>query len=316
LVPYLLAARFDQPYDVVHAAADFGMVMTSAVDTDVEASARAYANLHGHWRERVDEESAVLTALAPDVILSNIPYLTLAAAEQCGIPAIALCSLNWADIYRHYCGNRPEADSIHAQILAGYRSANMFIRPTPGMPMEDLPGRHAVGPIARVGVDRRDQIRRTLNVDEKARLVVVAPGGMSMPLPIGQWPRIPNVRWIVSVDGRVDHPDAVDFASLRLPFIDVLRSCDALVGKPGYGTFTEAACNGTPMLYVRRGDWPEEPYLIDWLTAEGRALELERAALERGDLADALAALWRLPEKPPVIPTGIEEAADIVSQLL
>jgi hypothetical protein len=312
----LLAIRFDPPWDLVAGAADVGMRMTSALDVDLAKSADAYARLHEQWQARVAEEAAALTALAPDAILSSVPYLTLAGAEHAGIPSMALCSLNWADVYRHYFGTRPEAAAIHAQILAAHASARAFIQPRPSMPMRDLPVRRTVGPIAQVGANRKDQLRRALGATARERLVVIALGGLPLPLPIEHWPRLPDVRWIVSGVDRVDHVDAVDVRSLHMRFVDVLRGCDALIGKPGYGTFTESACNGTPMLYVRRGDWPEEPYLIDWLTTSGRALELDRAALERGDLADALAALWRMPKKPPVIPTGIEEAADIISQLL
>jgi hypothetical protein len=309
----LLAARFDPPWDLVAAASDFGMVMTSAVDTDVEASAGTYARLHDGWEARITEEAAALTALAPDLVLSNIPYLTLAGAEQAGIPAVALCSLNWADIYRHYCGDRPEAAAIHARMLAAYRSARVFIRPEPAMPMTDLPRRRAVGPIARVGVDRSHEIRRALGIDPRTRVVLIAPGGLSMPLPIDRWPRLPSVRWLVSGQDRVDHPDAYPLDSLGLPFVDVLRSCDALVGKPGYGTFAEAACNGAGVLYVRRGDWPEEPYLTEWVHQKGRAVEIDRSRLYRGDLRHALDALWALPRPAPVMPTGIEEAADVLA---
>lgn len=312
----LLAARFDAPWDLVTAAADFGMRMTSALDADVEGGARDYARLHEHWPDRVAEEAAALTALAPDMILSNIPYVTLAAAAHVRIPAFALCSLNWADIYRHYLGARPEAAAIHAQMLAAYRSARVFIQPRPNMPMHDLPARRAVGPIARVGAHRRDELRRALGLSARQRLILIALGGLSMPLPIERWPRIPDVRWLVSGQDRVEHPDALPTSSIAWPFVDMLRSCDAVIGKPGYGTFIEAACNGTPMLYVRRGDWPEEPYLIEWLTAQGRAVEINRAALERGNLDDALAALWSMPTKDPVIPAGIEEAAAIVARLL
>jgi hypothetical protein len=312
----LLTARFDSPWDLVPSAADFGMRMTSALDVDVEDSAQAYARLHEHWPERVAEESAALKALGPDVIISNIPYLTLAAAAQVGIPSVALCSLNWADMYQHYLGTRPKADAIHARMLEAYASARVFIQPRPHMPMLDLPARRAVGPIARVGADRRDELRRALGVSTRQRLVVIAPGGISLQLPIERWPKIPDVRWLVSGRDLVDHPDAVLTASLGLPFIDVVRSCDAVIGKPGYGTFTEAACNGTPMVYVRRGDWPEEPYLIEWLHQHGRAVEVDRTSLEHGNMGDALAALWRMPKKDPVIPTGIDEGADIVAQLL
>ena len=56
-----------------------------------------------------------------DIVLADVPYLTLAAASRASIPAAALCSLNWADIYRHYFNNRTEAGKILAEMESAYR---------------------------------------------------------------------------------------------------------------------------------------------------------------------------------------------------
>jgi UDP-N-acetylglucosamine:LPS N-acetylglucosamine transferase len=50
----------------------------------------------------------------------------------------------------------------------------------------------------------------------------------------------------------VAHPSVSDFEPLDRPIADLLCSVDAVLAKPGYGTFAEAACNGTPLLYLRR----------------------------------------------------------------
>jgi len=99
-------------------------------------------------------------------------------------------------------------------------------------------------------------------------------------------------------------------------FIDVLRSADALITKPGYGSFVEAACNGVPVLYVPRHDWPEEPFLVPWLQHHGRGLSLRRDQLEQGDFAIDLATLLMLAPQVPVEPTGIDEAATRLAALL
>ena len=66
---------------------------------------------------------------------------------------------------------------------------------------------------------------------------------------------------------------------LGIEFGDMLASCDAVLTKPGYGTFVEAACAGVPVLYVARKDWPEEPYLVNWLKRNGSCAEVEREHL-------------------------------------
>jgi hypothetical protein len=81
-----------------------------------------------------------------------------------------------------------------------------------------------------------------------------------------------------------------------------------LLTKSGYGSFTEAICNGTAVLYVKRSDWPEEPGLSDWLTKHGNALPIDRRMLEAGTLLDSLQALLAQPRRSALEPTGIAEA--------
>jgi hypothetical protein len=312
----LLDARFDAPFEVVAHASDFGMLMHSAVEVRVAESAQAYRTLHHDWEARVAHEAGRLRTLAPDLVLANIPYLTLAAAAQAGIPAAALGSLNWADIYRHYCGEFPEAGAIHAQMLAAYRSVRLYLRTEPAMPMLDISGTRALGAVARVGVKRRAEITRKLGLAGDERLVIVAPGGIPTRWPLESWPAFPGVRFIVQSDWQVARADCHSLETLAMPFTDLLASSDALIGKPGYGSVAECACNGTPMLYLERGDWPEERYLLDWLHRHTRAARLTRAQIERGDLADALRAVWDMPAPEIPTPDGIQQGAHALAALM
>lgn len=312
----VLRARFDGAYAVDPVATDFGMVMASAVDVLADESARAYTAFHANWGQRVADEARALAALKPDLLLCNVPYLPLAGAQAAGIPAAALCSLNWADIYRAYCGGRPEAARIHAEMLDAYNAARVFIQSEPAMPMPDIANRLPVGPIARIGNNRRAEIAHRVGLHDHKRLVVVAPGGIPMPTDMSRWPRVPGTRYIVEATWRSRHPDAVTIQSLDMPFPDILASSDVFVGKPGYGSFAEAAVNGIPMLYVPRGDWPEEPYLVAWLERHGRCRPITRQQFTDGDFAADIEAAIALPHREPVQPTGAEAAATRLAALL
>ena len=115
---------------------------------------------------------------------------------------------------------------------------------------------------------------------------------------------------------RAARPDIVAFEPLGWDFTDLLASVDAVVGKPGYGTFTEAACNGTPMLYARRPGWAEQDALIPWLAAHGRCREITEAQLVSGSLSAALENLWRQPPPPRPTPDGAQQAADLLAAAL
>jgi len=310
---YILESRFDGPFEHIPEADDIGMIMSSAVDILAEESACEYERFHRDWDRAVDRVAGRLCSLAPDLVLSNVSYRVLAAAARSGIPAVALCSLNWADIYGHYCGDRPEAKVILRQMLEAYNAADWFLQTEPSMPMATLHNRRPIGPIARLGRNRRAEIDAALGLGERDRLVLVALGGIPMRLPMEAWPRLPDVRWVVQADWDVRRPDVVSLEALDMHFTDVLRSCDALITKPGYGSFAEAACNGTRVLYVKRHDWPEEPFLVDWLHRHGRCLEVARDRLTRGRFDEELELLLDTPPAPRVEPRGIDEAADLLA---
>lgn len=307
-----LRSRIRVPFDHLPSEGDIGMAMSSAIDVLANESRAAYRAFHADWDRRVADEARLLRELGADAVFSNVGYLPLAGAQLADIPNTALCSLNWADIYRHYCGD----DDIAAQMQACYANADAFLRATPGMAMETLPNLIPVAPIADIGENRRDELNRHLKLSKQEKLVLVSLGGIASRLPMEDWPRIDGVRWLVQANWQVTHPDAVVLESLPLGFSDLLASSDALLCKPGYGSFVESPCSGVPVLYVSRADWPESPALIEWLQQNGTCREVSRQALESGDLADGLESLWREPGLRPVTPAGAVQAAEWLAERL
>lgn len=302
----LIDTRIEGDYTLINEAPDLGMPMHDALTVNVAAAERAYREYHAAWNEDVAQEARRLNELAPDLILANIPYRILVASRKARIPAVALCSLNWADVYGHFCG----ANSIHRQMLDAYGAAEVFLRPAPSMPMTELANTRAIGPIGRLGKPRRREIAARCGGKAHDRYVLVSLGGIPMELDVERWPRQEGLHWIVPGDWNIRRPDVTALETLQMNFVDVLASADVLLTKPGYGSFAEAACNGVPVLYVPRSDWPEEPYLVQWLARHGQCLRISQQQLAQGhDLLDALDALSNMPPAPPVPSTGAEEAA-------
>jgi UDP:flavonoid glycosyltransferase YjiC (YdhE family) len=201
-------------------------------------------------------------------------------------------------------------------MLDAYNAARVFIQPQPSMPMPRLHNSVTVGPIARIGRNRREEIMRLIGASADDRLILIAPGGIPMTIDMTRWPRLPHTRYLVEAAWRSTHPDAVTIQSLKMPFPDVLASCDVFIGKPGYGSFAEAACNGVPVLYLPRGDWPEEPYLVDWLQRVGRCKAISRAQLVEGHFSTPINEVLALPQRGSVAPTGIEQTSKILAGIM
>ncbi|HPF59254.1 MAG TPA: hypothetical protein PK820_10745 [Candidatus Competibacteraceae bacterium] len=312
----VLRSRIAGGFTIVVGAADFGMVMVDALETNVTESLAAYRAFHAEWDARLAWQEQVLQDAAPDLLLADIPYLSLAAAARLAIPALALCSLNWADILAGYCRTGPDLSDLRTPMLAAYNSATAFLQPAPSMPMPALRNVQSIGPIAALGQNRRVEINRRLGLCGSETLVLMGLGGVDMRPPLEAWPKLPGVCWLTPPAwgaARLDMPNWSELVDLCM--IDLICSCDVLFTKPGYGAFTEAVCNGVRTLYVARDDWPEEPWLSHWLLEYGNGVKISRQQLATGELMAPLQKLLAQSLKPPQPPTGIAEAVEWLERL-
>lgn len=308
----VVAGKLTRPFDYRRVELDPVLRMINAWEVDIPASLEVYREFHRDWDAGLRHDGELLAQLAPDLVLADIPYRFLLAAHQAGIPAIGLCSLNWAAIAANYF---PDAagKAMLAQMWAGYRAADVFLAPEPALPMPELAGYRSIGPIARLGVRRRSRLRELLSLPPETAVVLVALGGIATALPFGNWPRMENTVWLFTGPVPADRKDLIDISGLAMPFIDVLASADAVLTKPGYGTYTEAVCNGIPLLSLERPDWPETEHLNSWARRHGRLETMTREQFECGRFAAALQALLaqpapgRIPE-----PHGIRQAVEVI----
>jgi UDP:flavonoid glycosyltransferase YjiC (YdhE family) len=304
---HVLARHVGRDLPVAPPPADVGLHMTGPMDVDVPASAAAYAALHADFPSVVAGEAARLRALGPDLLLADVPYSSIAAAARIGVPAVALCSLNWLDAYAAYCAGRPESAAIMAEIRDAYAAAGLFLQPRPHTPMTELANTRSIPPVCRIGTDRRDELCARLALDDDTALVAVAFGGLPG-VAVAELPRVPGVRWLQE-GAPAAREDISDASAAGLDFADLAASVDLVVTKSGYGTLCETLAAGTRLLMVSRPDWPEDAGMRAWLGRHGTAAVLPRAEATPAGLATAVRDLLARPRGAPVPPAGRAEAA-------
>jgi len=309
-----LATRYDD-FQQVAEIADFGFCMFSPTEVDVAASAARYRALHADFPARVAHDAALLRAGAPDLVLANIPYVTMAAARQAGIPVVGFSSLNWADLADHFFRHLPDCDALRAEMRAAYGAAEFFLRPMPAQPMT-LPRLRDIGPVVRLGRDLRQDILEKLGLPPDTRLGLIAFGGMDHRLPLDRWEAVDGWFWFSSLLDTPVRPDMAAWQVAGLSFSDLFVSVDVVVGKTGYGTFSEAGVAGIPVLYEARPDWPEAPPIERWLSRHTKCLAVQPQDLLDGKLKGQLQTLFSLPDQQVALPTGVMEGADALERAL
>jgi hypothetical protein len=88
-----LRDRIPVSFSTAPAPPDPALAMLSPFEVDVPASARRYAGLFARWDELLAAEAAKLRALKADLVVANVPFMSLAAANACGVPAVAFAPL-------------------------------------------------------------------------------------------------------------------------------------------------------------------------------------------------------------------------------
>jgi hypothetical protein len=306
-----LRSRLSCPFELVAERPDVGMIMAGPLEVRAEDTLQAYRRFHRTLNAKIDRQAHHFAATKPDLVLADIPYVPLAAAQRLGIPGVGLCSLNWADILASYVP-AAAADAIIDQIRAIYRAAQVFLRPAPSMPMPDLGNTRQIGPVAAMGRPRRAELLARFGLGSATRIVAALLGGIPLQRSVEAWPPLADTVWLVPRDWVSKRSDFLALEDLGWPMLDVIASVDAVITKPGYGTFVEAASQGTPILSLPRADWPESPYLIEWMGRVGRIVTVSMEEFTSGRLGEALDALLGLPPKPPVSPSGVAEGADLL----
>lgn len=292
----LLRTRWGRPCRVVvhGATTDFGMLMTSSTGIRVAESLTAYVQAHARWDAVVAEDAAVLVESAPDVVVSCISYATLAAAQKLAIPNIGLGPFTWREILSAYDDHSSAVAAVLATMKQVYGAADAMIATTPAIAM-DLPNLRTVGPVGRPGRCRRVE----LGLDEGERVALVALGGIAEDLP--RWPKVTGWRWLM--------PDEISMG-----VSDAIASVDAVITKPGYGTFVEAACAGAPLLYRDRPDWPETVGMVRWLSGHVPCLGVDAETFSTGRLENHLHMLMQARRGPLARPDGNHQAAEIIRE--
>lgn len=299
-----LAARIAGPFELLAAPENFGLAMTSPFLVDGEATLARYRAIHADLDARIDSVADILRDRRIDLVVSNIGYVSLAAAARAGVPSLAFGSVNWRDVLEHYCRGVPGIDDILARIGAAYRGAGAFLRLAPGMPMPGLVTREVAAPIVAVGENRSNELRRRFSLPADAPIVVFGFDASAHTPPAalareqrwraGEILLLGPERWGLA-------PPWSSFEDAGVSFLDALASATLAVAKPGYGMVTEAAAAGVPLLLLGRRDWPETAAFLTWIDGRVpcRHLDVALEDLAWEDIAAAMApAASRLPPAP------------------
>jgi len=316
-----LQSRLNCEFDLIPLGNDFGMLMVSPVEVDVEASSGKYFSLYDQWQQAVGQEKQILEQIKPDCLISNISPISLHAAMQLNIPTASVAPFNWAQIYQAYCLQPQQADinkakSIFEKMVSIYERVDFIYKPLPSVPF--IPEKEIqVASICHLPPPPSAQLLQKLPAGI-SKIGIVAMGGVAMRLDLENWPRITGWHWLIDQETDPLRDDMSQLTELPFSFLQLVSSSDLILTKPGYGSYCEIASiakyQKVRVISLERPDWPETPFLNQFLSVRVPFAEVKLDQLSGESLTTVIKQLERL-DYPPV--QACENGAlQLVSHLL
>ena len=311
--------RLTIPWEISPVQQDVGGIQKGPLIIDVDATWHEHHRFHSSWDDRLQTEIDAMRIADPDMVLADTTYLALAAGKTASIPTIALISFTWDLVLSEYTPP-PSIDGqrILQLIRLAYAQADLALRITPAPQMEIFQRLINIGPIAEPAPSAREHLTKHLGLAPGEQTVLVGFGGIPLDsLPFDRLESLTGYRFLFDGPIPAGSQRFVSISSLPFSFKTLTASVDAIMTKPGYGTLVEAVAVQVPMVYVRRYNFADERFLVDYLHQYGRGVELSMNDFTQGRWLSSLQKVLGLPPTtaPPPL-TGANEAAAELAKFL
>lgn len=318
LAPHILAPWLDPRVRVSWCSFDPGAVEESPFRIDVDRTLEAVRRSLDEAPAAVAGEAAFVAREGFTLILSDAPFLAGDVAAAAGVPCVAITNFTWDWIYEPLFADRPGAEELLARIGASYARMELLLRlPFAGggatLPrVIDVP--LVVAPQRRTRAEIRAQV--PLPEDGRPRILLGQRGGLNEATQLRACREAPHLLFVA-----LQPPVAPASENLRvvplhpgLRFEELLRACEVVVSKPGWGILTDCIASGTALLWPPRFGFREDDVSLPLAAPALRMQHLAPEPFQAGEWRDALDAL--LAQPAPTHPMRTDGAQEVARWLL
>lgn len=281
---------------------DVGLYQYDSLRFDLEKSLELLSGLLAESQNLIEREVAFLRREHVGVVVSDVAWLPLEAANRCEIPAIGIGNFTWDWIYSAYAAKDPRWRPIISTIRQGYEKCPLFLQ----LPMHGdcsvCPEIEDVPLVARKMEKSRDRVRSILGLGPADRVILLA--FVSLELDEEALRRIKNsdgVVFLYKSPMEFPVPGAIRLDGAPVSFPDVVGAADAVLTKPGYGIVSDCLAQATPMIYTERGLFPEYEVLVQAIESNLASVFIDSDNFNTGNWLPSINRILSLPRRVPDI---------------
>jgi len=315
----LLERTLTVGYELRPGATDTGIIQSSSVTHDDEATVRAAVAYFEQLDERVVAEADALAHDHVQLVVGDIPPVAFEVATRLDVPSLAIANFTWDWIYETHPGMTTAAPWLVPRIKRAYAQATLAMQLPFAGGFEVFPHVRTIPLIARRPTRRPAETRAHFRVPADRPMVLLSFGGYGLPALdlravdcLEDWTVVTTDR---ITPGHAPVPPGVVFleeaalAGSGFRYEDLVAAADVVMTKPGYGIIAECIAADTAMLYTSRGEFREYDVLVRELPRYVRSRFINQDDVFSGRWRATLEALRAQPAAPETMATGGAEVA-------
>lgn len=307
----------EAPFHYHGCQTDIGMAQKSSLHADLDETIRLLERFLPFDPEWVDRLAAQIKQLKCRVVVCDIAPLGIAVARKAGVVSVLIENFTWDWIYRPYSDINPQFTGFADYLETVFTDADHHVQTEPVCLRHEADLRTL--PVSRAQRSSKVSMRRQLQLDSDRPLVMITMGGIpSRNSFVDRLQRHDHVTFIIpgGADALTRNANIIRFpfdADLHHP--DLVRACDAVVGKVGYSTLAEVYAAGVPFGYIPRPRFRESKHLAAFIDKEMSGAPIDADEFESGRWIARVDDLLALPAKGEAPMNGSEQIADYLGAL-
>ncbi len=246
-------------------------------------------------------------------IISDVAPLAFPLARRAGLPSVLTATFTWDWILDFYSGENPAFSCITREIRASYLMADAMIHTPFAYALPPVEPSFFVPLIAKKAAEGKREIRKWLGWENVPHFFVTFGGYGVNCLDAMRLRAMPEYRFVFLGEASAHKGNIIRLKNGAVSHQELVAACDAVIGKPGYGTVAECVLNRTPFVYTSRGKFAEYEPMVAEMAEYIPTLHISHEELFAGGLRNYLGRIPPFDETHKTDPgTGARDAADII----
>lgn len=245
---------------------DTGMFQTTWQTPDIEKTFSVLANLWQKKKKIVDKEVEFLLDNDIELVIVDIPFFPIIAANEVNIPVIGITNFDWHFNYREVIDLTPNKDDIKIILDEMYDiyqklDYSIILPFSNSDSVKALPNQYKFGNLCKTINPNRESLCNRFNIAEDKIIALISFGGILSDLSNFET-LISDENYVFLTNTKIGDYDNVRILPRDLNYSEIISSCDVVITKVGYSTLAECCAAGTYLCYSARNNFPEDKPLL------------------------------------------------------